>query len=319
MSQLGEPYHERKLDERTVARDYATPYGLVTEVVDLETGVAQIRTPGGQVIAERHEPTLKRQAPSYKPPTIPLLAKPLVKRAQESLTEEQLKAVNNLADGVVQGIRKALEELREEGYAVGVYNGQLVKAPIEKRKEDDEEMNPEQLAQLRKDLLRALTNPQRVREELEREEREELFKSMQPPEWQALKQRKEQEALEEQSRRAENRKAAMDALGITTDLARKQATAAALTNAMLENARKSERPLDIHDVAKLYATIDRLPYQKVRDALLKKLNTALSQTPEGLEIWRTVKYKELTAQAETMPMGEIEQMIDKVEQQFSRR
>lgn len=294
-----------------------TPYGLITEVVDLETGVVQQRTPSGMVVSEYYDPTVKRSVP---PKAVPPLAKPLVKRAQESLTEEQLKAIDSLADAVVQGIKKALDELREEGYTVGVYEGQLVKVPIEKRKEeDDEEMNPEQFAQLRRDLLRALTNPQKVREELEREEREELFKSMQPPEWQALKQRKEQEALEEQSRRAANRKAAMDALGITTDLARKQATATTLTNAMLENARKSERPLDIHDVAKLYATIDRLPYQKVREALMKRLNTALSQTSEGLEMWRTVKYKELTAQVEMMPMGEIEQMIDKVEQQFSRR
>jgi len=307
-------YTEEKLDAKTIVRKHRTLYGEIMEVVDLTTGVVQVRTPDGMVTSEYVDPTVKRQLPS-----VPKGLEPAVKRAQEVWTDEQREAIHSLADAVVEGIKKALEELRAEGYVVRLQDGRLVKVPIEKREESDEEMNPEQFAQLRKDLLRALTNPQRVREELEREEREELFKSMQPPEWKALKQRKEQEVLEEQSRRAENRQKNMDALGITEDITRKELTAAALTNAMLENAKKSERPLDVHDVAKLYATIDRLPYQKVRDVLLKKLNTALSQTREGLEMWRTIKYKELTSQAEVMPMNEIEAMIDKIEQQFSRR
>ncbi|ANW98227.1 hypothetical protein CSTERTH_03825 [Thermoclostridium stercorarium subsp. thermolacticum DSM 2910] len=234
----------------------------------------------------------------------PLVLKPLIEKARKAIGELPPEQVAKLIEVVVKQ-QKAVEDSLHKS-----------------RREDDTDMvlTDEQFQSLRRDLLKALTNPQKVREEIEREEVAELIKGMQPPEWEALKQRKEQEAENERKQRTENRQKNMDALGITASLKRQQATASALTNAMLSSSmQKSERPIDIHDIAKLYATIDRLPYQKVREALMKRLNTALSQTSKGMEIWRSIKYKEITAPAEVTPINKIEETIEKIEKQYGGR
>jgi len=237
----------------------------------------------------------------FQPPQV---LKPLIEKARKAIGELPPEQVAKLIEVVVKQQKAVEDSLRKSG------------------KEDDTDMvlTDEQFQSLRRDLLKALTAPTKVREELEREELAELFKGMQPPEWEALKQRKEQEAENERKQRTENRQKNMDALGITEDITRKQVTAAALTSAMLSSSmQKSERPIDIHDIAKLYATIDRLPYQKVREALMKRLNVALSQTQEGLEIWRRVKDRQITAPAEVTPINKIEETIEKIEKQYGER
>lgn len=52
---------------------------------------------------------------------------------------------------------------------------------------------------------------------------------------------------------------------------------------------------------------------------MKRLNTALSQTSKGMEIWRSIKYKEITAPAEVTPINKIEETIEKIEKQYGGR